>query len=241
MPAVPFPSIKSHLRARATCAPTCPAFFCGVAIHSCHAVWLLSGSHLTSAQLFEANPRHVSARPLNQHPELLWLAFRNKKRSISNANFFASGCGPTGAESPDLQVSMANILSSVQAALKPAPSNHGNVEFWHQPERAGWLMKQGGSPLHLSYPAARAVPPLDSFGNGLHGAQLCTSPGYLECNASIGCTWISLLLLYYRQHPMALAYLGGRTPQFGFSVVDCLLAAACSAAAAAFWCGTARA
>lgn len=64
---------------------------------------------------------------------------------------------PIAGASPER---MSNILSSVQAALKPAPNNHGNVEFWHAPERAGWLMKQGRHALHLWYTSAgpAAVP-----------------------------------------------------------------------------------
>lgn len=34
---------------------------------------------------------------------------------------------------------MAGVLS----AFGKAPKNYGDVEFWHTPERAGWLMKQG--------------------------------------------------------------------------------------------------
>jgi hypothetical protein len=36
-------------------------------------------------------------------------------------------------------VSMAGVLS----AFGKAPKNYGDVEFWHTPERTGWLMKQG--------------------------------------------------------------------------------------------------
>jgi hypothetical protein len=34
---------------------------------------------------------------------------------------------------------MAGVLS----AFGKAPKNYGDVEFWHTPERTGWLMKQG--------------------------------------------------------------------------------------------------
>jgi hypothetical protein len=41
---------------------------------------------------------------------------------------------------------MAGVLS----AFGKAPKNYGDVEFWHTPERTGWLMKQGvRRALHL--------------------------------------------------------------------------------------------
>ena len=67
-------------------------------------------------------------------------------------------------------------------------------------------MKQGGSPLHLTYPAAHAVPPLGLFRDALHGAQLCYLLRYPEVNIFKERTWFSLLLLYHRSCQMAFAY-----------------------------------
>lgn len=34
------------------------------------------------------------------------------------------------------------FLDNLQQKLKPPPKNHGDVEFWHDAERSGWLFKQ---------------------------------------------------------------------------------------------------
>ncbi len=44
---------------------------------------------------------------------------------------------PSGSACPG---GMAGMLSN---AFGKGPKNYGDVEFWHTPERAGWLMKQG--------------------------------------------------------------------------------------------------
>lgn len=66
----------------------------------------------------------------------------------------------------------------LSSAFGKGPKNYGDVEFWHTPERTGWLMKQGEADVSsLAGPCSR--PALHAYSE--RGRRL-TAPDKTNCD-----------------------------------------------------------